>query len=647
MALDILHDNWGPYTHTEVENALKAYLSGLDDRINKAIQSGGVGLTDLSAEVQALLNKADTALQPENIAAWAKAQNKPGYTVGEITGVEGFQNLLAKLQDMDQKIQAAGQSGGVDPDDEMSSTSEKPVQNKVIKAYVDGLIQGVQNVLNTITQDGATQGVIDTFNEVKAFLEGISSSDTLAAKLATLVPQTRTINGKALSSNVTIGMSDIQGLVDAINNAGNGAVSVTTNQDGTFTIHVVETDYTINLNHTHEGMVKLEKVTESTLPQTFADDTIYVQVDDVTTPADIEALYIFGLEFTGGGAAPGAPRLISPSQSQISNGIDIGNTTSGTSTYSLNIKAKDLTQSLLVEWGSGSTGYSFNTSNLPTGVTYDSGTGKLTITKEAACGINGVNIPVVYTGNDTDENAEGTIGISSSSVDGINVAVTFVVNKVTYEDLAGVKLTGTQWMQTDYCPNENTEFEIDCRLFVNDRTSVAGDYGKFVFRSSNAAGNNRYDMNFGNPADTATARYNVIFHPDNGVASIAMLAYPYSEELLADHLILKYTIGATNGTFSVNGGTEKTATAAKKTGTTAFAAAIGYDIMTQKAFGSYDIIIYRFTFKENGVNVRNYVPKMKGGVPGLYDTVTGAFISSETAKTSGLESDELVAIPLT
>ncbi len=154
MALDILHDNWGPYTHTEVENALKAYLADLEGRINQAIQEGGVGLEDLSAEVRGLLDN-------DNIAAWAKAQNKPGYTVSEITGVEGFQNLLAKLQDMDQKIQAAGQSGGVDPDDEMSSTSEKPVQNKVIKAYVDNLINGLIN---------GAPAALDTLNELSAAL---------------------------------------------------------------------------------------------------------------------------------------------------------------------------------------------------------------------------------------------------------------------------------------------------------------------------------------------------------------------------------------------------------------------------------------------------------------------------------------------
>lgn len=245
MALDILHDNWGPYTHTEVENALKAYLTVLENRINQAIQSGGVGMADLSAEVQALLYKANTALQPESIAAWAKAQNKPGYTVSEITGVEGFQNLLAKLQDMDQKIQAAAASGGVDPDDEMSSTSENMVQNKVIKAYVDQAVQTVQNALNALMNGTNVTDAIDTFNEIVTFLNGIDTDDpTLFNQLKSLsdaitafntalsgkVDKTTTVNGKALSGNVTIGMSDIQGLLEALANA--GGESVVINSDG-------------------------------------------------------------------------------------------------------------------------------------------------------------------------------------------------------------------------------------------------------------------------------------------------------------------------------------------------------------------------------------------------------------------------------
>lgn len=210
MALDILHDNWGPYTHTEVENALKAYLTVLENRINQAIQSGGVGLADLSAEVRALLNKANTALQPENIAAWAKAQNKPGYNVSEIT----YSNLLTlaqKLDDMDQKIQAAA-SSGVDPDDTMSDTSENGVQNKVIKAYVDAVSQRI----DTLIGSGNVQGAIDTFNEVKAFLDDIDTSDpTLANQLLAL---NNAINNagkvKSVSVNGTNHTPDSNGVVD-------------------------------------------------------------------------------------------------------------------------------------------------------------------------------------------------------------------------------------------------------------------------------------------------------------------------------------------------------------------------------------------------------------------------------------------------
>ena len=180
------------------------------------------------------------------------------------------------------------------------------------------------------------------------------------------------------------------------------------------------------------------------------------------------------MEFAGGGYAPGTPHLVNPTSSQISNGINIGNTTSGVATYSIKIKAKDITQPLIVELGSGSTGYSFDTTDLPTGVTYDSNTGQLTITVAAATSINGVDIPVVYTGSDTDENAEGTIGISSSSVDGINVELPLIANKVANEQLTAIKLTGTQWGQTDYNVNVNTKVSMRLK-FTENANTIAGD----------------------------------------------------------------------------------------------------------------------------------------------------------------------------
>lgn len=288
MALDILHDNWGPYTHTEVENALKAYLSGLEDRINQAIQSGGVGLTDLSQEVQALLAKANTALQPSDIAAWAKAQNKPGYTADEITGITGFLNLLAKLQDMDQKIQAAAQSGvTVDP---QLADSGNPVANRAVKTAIDTLT----NTLNTLIGSGNVQDAIDTFNEVKAFLSGIDMSspayESLTAtltRLNNLISQKQntltsddtiaTVNGTPLKYGGTIAIEGGQDGEDGV-----GFDDVTSAQDGTMVITLSNGDtMTIDLKHNHPQYVKAELKTQAEYDALTTKDsqTLYIITD--------------------------------------------------------------------------------------------------------------------------------------------------------------------------------------------------------------------------------------------------------------------------------------------------------------------------------------------------------------------------------
>jgi len=97
-------------------------------------------------------------------------------------------------------------------------------------------------------------------------------------------------------------------LEQALANAG-ADVSVTTNQDGTFTIHVGDDDYTVNLNHTHENMAKLVVCEESDLPSTLDMGTIYAQVDNASSPTAIEKLWIAGCEFAGGGGSSVEPTL--------------------------------------------------------------------------------------------------------------------------------------------------------------------------------------------------------------------------------------------------------------------------------------------------------------------------------------------------
>lgn len=185
---------------------------------------------------------------------------------------------------------------------------------------------------------------------------------------------------------------------DAVDGLG-GEVSVTTNQDGTFVIHVGDTDYTINLNHTHENMAKIVKCTEATKPATMDNDTIYVQVDNATTPTEIECLYLFGIEFAGGGVPDtGQPLISRPANgSSISLGKNMGSGVSKTIT----IKGKNLTGDLTV---TASTGLS---------LTYGQSTGS-SVTIPLVDALLGVQVTVEY--NTVGGLEDGSLLISHNNI---------------------------------------------------------------------------------------------------------------------------------------------------------------------------------------------------------------------------------------
>ena len=273
-----------------------------------------------------------------------------------------------------------------------------------------------------ITMNGVskgTSGVIDLGTVITAHQDisgkvGYSDDEWLQVKAgamqaATAVPNTTTVNGKQLSNSIVIGMADIPGLLQAIANAGSGAVSVTTNQDGTFVIHVGETDYTINLNHTHENMARIVKCT--TLPQTLDDDTIYVQVDSLTTPTEIQSLYLFGLEFVGGGEDTGLPTVTSPADgSTINVGENLG---SGVRT-TITIRAKNLSQDITV--AVSGTGLSMDYNQL-TGQT------SITIAKNNA-GAALASVDIVFTGVGGISNGSLTISSGNDTLSTATVIVT-------------------------------------------------------------------------------------------------------------------------------------------------------------------------------------------------------------------------------
>ena len=122
---DIINESWQGHSHGEVEQALKDKIQELTERLDNLSPDDTIGYNQLSSEVKQLLTRAQNALLTTDIAGWAKAANKPSYNANEIGGVEGFANLLAKLQAMDTAIAAAG--GGLTEDDIDVSTQEDGV----------------------------------------------------------------------------------------------------------------------------------------------------------------------------------------------------------------------------------------------------------------------------------------------------------------------------------------------------------------------------------------------------------------------------------------------------------------------------------------------------------------------------------------
>jgi hypothetical protein len=404
--------------------------------------------------------------------------------------------------------------------------------------------------------------------------------------------------------------------------AGSGAVSVTTNQDGTFVIHVGETDYTINLNHTHENMAKIVKCTETTLPQTLADDTIYVQVDSANPPTEIEKLYLFGLEFTGGGIPDtGEPMISSPSNGTT---INLGDNTDGQGvSKTITVKGKNLTGDLTVTVGTGLT------------ISYGQSTGQSSVTIPMAQALLGAQVTISYSG--TGALDDGSLVISHGN--SVLSSVVVVVEAETPVALTAVKLTGTQWLQTDYYPNADTEFEMELKLSENGYTNSIQSVGNglFLLRASNEAGSNRWDLNNGNV--TSKDLWKLVMHLDRNIVETGNETLNNHTLFTADHTIIKLVkTSSTQATFYFAG--IAIGAMSLKSGTTTLPLAIGYNYQAENngpIYRAFDLTIYRLTITENGSPVRKYVPADFGGVPGLYDEINSEFISSKT-------QSELVAI---
>lgn len=181
---------------------------------------------------------------------------------------------------------------------------ESTVDTKIRQA-----IASLQNTIDAITS-GDTTTAIKTFQEVIDFLDGVTDDATLIGKLNEL----RTLIAAKYSKPASgIPASDLaDGVIPDVSG--------------------------------FKNMAKLVVCEESDLPSTLDPATIYVITDSGET--EIEKLIIRGMEFTGGGYAPGTPAITSPSESSV----DVGTIASDGSSVqqSIIVKAINLTMPLQI-----------------------------------------------------------------------------------------------------------------------------------------------------------------------------------------------------------------------------------------------------------------------------------------------------------
>lgn len=166
--------------------------------------SGGIPKTDLASAVQTSLGKADTALQSftetdPTVPSWAKASTKPTYTALEVGALPSTTAIPSKTSDL------TNDSGFITTSDISGVYKYKGTKTNYSDLPASGNVTGdVWNVTNA--NGNIPAGTNYAWNG--------TAWDALGGSvdLSGYVPTSRTINGKALSSNITLSASDVSAL---------------------------------------------------------------------------------------------------------------------------------------------------------------------------------------------------------------------------------------------------------------------------------------------------------------------------------------------------------------------------------------------------------------------------------------------------
>ena len=479
-----------------------------------------------------------------------------------------------------------------------SSTNKWVPAGSDIKV-VNNLTEGGEADALSAEQGKVLKGLIDNIGtgSIAAFSQ-YAVFESVSALPATGVATTGYIVGNHIYAYVGTGGDTRDGKYQDLGALEAAGVSVTTAEDGTFTIHAGGNDYTVNLNHTHPNMCKLVVCEESGLPSTYDDDTIYA----VTDNGEIGKLVIRGMEFAGGGVPDtGEPMISSPSNgSTINLGTNEGSGVSKTIT----VKGKNLTGDLTVAVGTGLT------------ISYGQALDASSVTIPMAQALLGAQVTISYSGSGALD--DGSLVISH----GGSVLASVVVVAPSF--IAGVKINGAQWLKTDYVPNNNTSLELKFKLTKTSMTVNSND--RFFMRTA-ANGNNNF-LIF--PFDNTTGFHWGTIIDTQASESVSSAAISEAN-MFADNSVLKLENGTC--TLTPGGGSAiQIATNRVVPGLLDPITICGRMTATGEKFYNYtDVNIYEFKIWESGTLVKHYKPAIFQGVIGLYDVVNDDFISSESS----------------
>ena len=175
------------------DEVVRALITAADDKIDAHIAD-----TDNPHEV----TKAQIGLSNVDNVRQYSSSNPPPYPVTSVNGMAGAVNLDASDVGArpDTWVPTLGNLGITATASELNKLDGATVTTQEIN-YLDGVSSSIQTQLN---------GKVPTSRTVNS--KALSSNITLSAADVNAVPTSRTVNGKPLSSNITLSASDVEAL---------------------------------------------------------------------------------------------------------------------------------------------------------------------------------------------------------------------------------------------------------------------------------------------------------------------------------------------------------------------------------------------------------------------------------------------------